>query len=124
MKIMGRLTLNAAERDIFHAVRRWVEANVEGWETGVSEDIVLSCVRLRDLLLDELVGTVRESKLVSDSSILDAVKKRLQRKRGLRGVDWYDTSICPYCGFIRSRRLWSSLHGLGRIGAISQVTLN
>jgi hypothetical protein len=26
--------------------------------------------------------------------------------------------------FIRSRRLWSSLHGLGRIGAISQVTRN
>ncbi len=25
---------------------------------------------------------------------------------------------------IRSRRLWSSLHGLGWIGAISQVTLN
>jgi hypothetical protein len=25
---------------------------------------------------------------------------------------------------IRSRRLWSSLHGLGRIGAISQATLN
>jgi hypothetical protein len=26
--------------------------------------------------------------------------------------------------FFRSRRLWSSLHGLGWIGAISQVTLN
>jgi hypothetical protein len=26
--------------------------------------------------------------------------------------------------FFRNRRFWSSLHGLGRIGAISQVTLD
>ncbi len=81
-KIMGRETIKIAELEIFHAVRRWLEEKLDGRaEAAFAEDLVLSCVRLRDLALDELLGTVRESKLVSDSAILDAVKQRKERNR-------------------------------------------
>ncbi len=76
---MGRETLKAREHDIFLAVRRWVEGSVEGCESDVVEDLVLSCVRLEALPLDKLLDDVRESKLVSDSAILDAVKIRTEK---------------------------------------------
>ncbi len=49
----------------------------------------------------------RADQFLADASVL---QKSLQMKVAMLGI--------------RSRRLWSSFHGLGWIGAISQVTLN
>jgi hypothetical protein len=76
---MARDRLEVPEKTIFLAVRRWVEENVESCESDVVEDLVLSCVRLEGIPLDKLLGDVRESKLVSDSAILDAVKTRTEK---------------------------------------------
>jgi hypothetical protein len=78
-KILGRDTLQVPEKTIFLAVHRWVGENIEGGESDVVEDLVLSCVRLEAIPLNKLMGDVRQSKLVSDSAILDAVKSRLDR---------------------------------------------
>jgi hypothetical protein len=77
---MGRKTLKAPEQVIFHAVRCWIEENMEGCDSDVVEDLVLSCVRLDAVPLDKLLGDVRESKLVSDGAILDAVNTRTERR--------------------------------------------
>jgi hypothetical protein len=74
---MGRQTLKAREHELFHAVRRWTEENL--FDSTLIKDLILSCVRLEALPLDRLLGDVRESRLVSDSAILDAVKRRAER---------------------------------------------
>ncbi len=84
---MGRETLKVAELEIFHAARRWVEDNLDSGETGFAEELVLSCVRLHDLALEELLGTVRESRLVSDTTILNAVQQ-LKKQNRLSDIDW------------------------------------
>jgi hypothetical protein len=52
---------------------------------------------------------------------------RMAEKLGVRGLRKKDAT--PAAGgnsleLFRNRKFWSSLHGLGRIGAIRQVTLN
>ncbi len=90
---MGRETLKAREHEIFQAVRRWVEENVEDTESDVVVELVLSCVRLESLPLDKLLGEVRKSELVSDSAILDAVNARTEK--GL--VSDFRAYLMDYC---------------------------
>ncbi len=86
---MTRGTLEVFEADIFRTVKCWLAENGRATDAAKAEKLVLTCVRLHDLTMDELLGNVRKSRLVSDGAILDAIEKRTERQKMSDEVVWW-----------------------------------
>lgn len=109
--LLKRDSFCAAEVEIFLAVQMWCEAN----QCSASQhQKILQLVRLSLMTLDDLLGVVRPSGLVSADDILDTIKAQ----RDAKNLD------LPYRGFlIQNENVASSKHGAKVILGVQKGSL-
>ena len=79
--IIARDSFLVAEKDVFMAAKYWLEINLEVLEE--QRDLILNSVRLQLIDADDLLFTVRSTKLYSDSEILNTMQDQ-QRRQNMR----------------------------------------